>query len=375
MIFFDTTFLQYGSDLRGISQVIHQLLRFFSSDIRFTNVQFIATKKTKILLSIEYAIPENKIHVVPLVPLLSRYERYHGLFSNFRYRKIKKQASLIIHPEFRTIVSLKIPQVVILYDFIFLAPKSLAGKRKWDRYLYFYCKIRKAIKARYLIAISNFTKQTASQYFPSINPDSITVLHLGTRLQIFKSPKVLYPQSKIRFLYVGSFEPRKNVFKMLENWDDISQHCDSELHIAGNIYQKQTVVLDKILSTCNLSKKVIIHGKVSNQQLSDLYSISHFLVFPSLIEGFGLPVIEAMSQGLVVCSFDNSTMREIGGDALICSSTNDFITWGKKIREITESPNIYTELSAKSIDQCSNFTENKMMERYTDYFNSLFMSI
>jgi glycosyltransferase involved in cell wall biosynthesis len=75
-----------------------------------------------------------------------------------------------------------------------------------------------------------------------------------------------------------------------------------------------------------------------------------------------------MAHGSVVCAFNNSSIPEIGGDAILIAGNNDFVQWGKQINSLIHDPAAYRLLSRKAIERAALFSEDRMFERYKTYF-------
>lgn len=375
-VWFDATFLAHGRDLRGVPQVILQLIRLFVKDDAFSGVRFISTPAvTRDFLSTLGVGRERIVHV-DAVPFLGRYERFHGLFSTFRYRSIIAEAALIIHPEPRTVVRSRVPQMVMHHDFIVFEAIASGERRKWSRYLLYLHKNRVAAKARFKFTNSEFTRRRALALFPSIKPESITAVLIGGRIEPAAFPKPAPdPDRPLRFLYVGSYEPRKNVPAQVSAFAQVAGEAPAELHLAGRISPAMAESIRTASAVLPGNLQVRIHGLVTDKELAALYAESHFLVFPSLFEGFGLPVVEAMAHGVVVCAFRNSSLPEIGGDAILLAEDNDFAAWGKAVAELVADPEKYRMASARGLARASYFTEKAMHARYRDYLLAAFASL
>lgn len=109
-------------------------------------------------------------------------------------------------------------------------------------------------------------------------------------------------------LFVGTREPRKNLLKLIEAWKPLAK--DFELIIAGEIGWDETTRLQG-----TYQKNLRFLGKVSEQELAILYGEAQVFVFPSLYEGFGLPILESFYHGTPVVTSNNSGMAEVGGTA------------------------------------------------------------
>jgi glycosyltransferase involved in cell wall biosynthesis len=383
-VFLDTTFLQYGDDLRGIPQVILQLVRLFLQDARFRNVHFIATPKVQRSTLSRMGVPPERIVSVGLVPLLSRSLRFHGLLADWRYRLVKRDASLIIHPEYRTVVDPRLPQVVMYHDFVFLEEDGINRRRSVLHSLlrrlylrYIRMKVRRSSKAWLKITNSEFTKQALLRLFPEVPEALVTPLHLGVRSTL---PHVSGPNrpaiAKPHFLYVGGvLEVRKNVAAMLANFAHIDNDDTGTLHIVGRMGTTEQASLKRILAEHGLDRKAVVHGLLSDEELGRLYECCHFFLQPSLSEGFGLPLIEAMSYGLVACAFRNSCTPEIVGDAAVLAENNDFGTWGNRIAALKADPQEYAKASQRAEVRATCFSEENMFLRYGSYFARVLASL
>ncbi|MBD3420287.1 MAG: glycosyltransferase [Chitinivibrionales bacterium] len=376
-IFLDTTYLEYGSDLRGVAQVVYQFIRLCLTASFGENLFFIATKPVKSILSQRFSIPEKRIMLVSRIPILFNSDRFHGFLCDWRYRNISKIADLIIHPEFRTVLNCAVNQVVLFHDFMHFEKPSLGGEKKISRRLVYYHKMRRAVRAKYKIANSYYTKKMALIRFPYLLPESITVLHLGARFIgntcTRRSPRPLNPNAQ--FLYVGSIEERKNVLNMISKLDVVLPNKNSELHLVGKITATERKKLNHVINQFNMQNNVIIHGLVSDGELVRLYADAHFFLFPSLIEGFGLPIIEAMSFGKIVFAFNNSTIKEIGEKAVVLAENYDFASWGKEIINFLNNRNEYKKKAELSKKQAAKFSESAMFARYQKYFSKIIASL
>jgi glycosyltransferase involved in cell wall biosynthesis len=323
-------------------------------------------------------VPAERIEYVSPLPVLGRFFRFHGLLSNWRYRHLKENAALIIHPEYRTVVDARIPQVVLFYDLIFLDAPSKGGEPKLSRRALFLYKAWRASRVRWKISITEATKKAILAKFPGTSPESITPLHLGIRNKLASPEKEtrVPKDSGPALLYVGGADPRKNLPALLRNLSSVIGSLDTaHLHIAGCLLPREEREMRAIIEVENLSDRVTMHGLVSDDELVALYRDADFFLFPSLLEGFGLPLIEAMHQGVVCCAFKNSSIPEVVGDAAILTEDNDFRGWGEMIERLWADRLAFDSLRHKARKRASLFTEEKMFERYGEYLAGLIGSM
>ncbi len=133
----------------------------------------------------------------------------------------------------------------------------------------------------------------------------------------------LHDIKKPYLLYVGNAYPHKNLERLLQAFKIVkNQRHDLSLVLVGKIdyfYQR----LQELSQELGLVGKIIFAGQVSDQDLKWLYQNSLAYIFPSLLEGFGLPGLEAMAQGLPVISSDRGPLPEIYGSAAVYFNPED----------------------------------------------------
>jgi glycosyltransferase involved in cell wall biosynthesis len=367
--YFDATFLAFGKDLRGIPQVIFQLVRLILGDPAFAGVRFISTPEVTRTWLGKWGIDPGRIEHVRPLPVLGRYERFHGLLSTFRYRRILQRAGLVIHPELRTVARTRVPQMVLYYDFIIFDRRATGERRKWIRYACYLYKNRVAARVPFKLAISEATRRKALELFPDIRPATVTARHLGIRMALADAPRnAPVTGAPLRFLYVGSYEARKNIPALLARLDKVAAGRPAILGLAGKMDAERRRELTEAARGLPPGVAVEFHGLVADADLPRMYRETDFYLFPSLSEGFGLPMVEAMSQGAVVCAFRNSSLPEIGGDAAILADDGDFAAWGRAISALAGDPAAYVETSRRSLARAAEFTEAMMFARYREAF-------
>lgn len=180
-------------------------------------------------------------------------------------------------------------------------------------------------KSRVVLCISEHCRQTVQDYF-GIPDERLAVAYHGIdpafkpveKAQARKLLKSHYNLHAPYFLYVGKFEKRKNIFRILEAYREyIDQHgTDVKLVMAGK-RDWNSAAVDKLVTKLELSEHVIEPGFVTPEHLPALYSAAELFVFPSLWEGFGFPVLEAMSCGTPVITSDGSSLREVAADSAL----------------------------------------------------------
>ncbi len=208
-------------------------------------------------------------------------------------------------------------KVITVHDLHFMEhPEALdaAGLR-------YYGRIAWSVRcADHIIAVSRFTRDEILRLLPATPPDKITVIHEAPTLQSeIPQSKLQTPKSKIGpyALFVGTFEPRKNLVTLLAAlaaWRDMPD--DFRLVIAG---EQGWAGGDpaRLAADLGLSARIRFAGRVSDAELDSLYRGARVFVFPSLCEGFGLPVLDAMQRGAPVICSNAGALPEVAGEAAL----------------------------------------------------------
>ncbi len=191
--------------------------------------------------------------------------------------------------------------------------------------------VRESIKsvkyADVIITPSHYTKKELISLL-QINSQKIKVVPHGIRHDLFKprdkikTRKILdLPLNKKIVLHVGSENPRKNIPTLIKAFAKL-QKDGYRNTILLRVGETQTNT-HKLISTLHLDESVLEFGLRDQSELCYLYNAADVLVFPSLYEGFGLPVIEAMASGCPVIAADRTSLPEVLGDAgILCDPLN-----------------------------------------------------
>lgn len=209
--------------------------------------------------------------------------------------------------------------IATLYD---LTPLSLGftgkdlGQRAsdWRWQIYFKHKLPRADQ---IIAISQDAKEQAVDRL-HLNPQQIVVIPLGVDLDHFRPIEAVVSDAPPYFLYVGALNPNKNVDRILQAFSlVVEQHPTIELHLAGAWDARSRIDLENTIVSLGLQRRVKLLGFVLDNKLPFLYAQAIGFVFPSLFEGFGLPVLEAMASGTPVVTSNRGALKETAGSAAI----------------------------------------------------------
>ncbi len=162
-------------------------------------------------------------------------------------------------------------------------------------------------------------------------------------------------------LAIGGSEPRKNNRRLMRAFHSLpeEQRRGHKLVIVGGPWRS----LDLRTELGEAAADVIFTGGVSKDLLIRLYNRATMFVFPSLYEGFGLPVLEAMGCGTPVICSHSSSLPETAGEAAIMIDPEDEVAMAKTMRRVLESRALRQELSASGLEQCRKFSWDKAIRQ------------
>ncbi|MGI8632690.1 MAG: glycosyltransferase family 4 protein [Solirubrobacterales bacterium] len=212
------------------------------------------------------------------------------------------------------------PCAVVVYDMIAFRPEYEPQRRAAviER-----ATIRLGLRrASALLAISQATRDDLVDLYPATAAKTVVVpLAADRRFSPERRPSddaVLHGLG-VRFPYVlstGTLEPRKNLVRLIEAFASLSpvDRMGHRLVVAGPEGWEVQPILDRAKSHAGV---VLTLGRVSEEQLEVLYRRAGVLAYPSLYEGFGLPVLEAMQSGAPVLTSDRSSLPEVAGDCAV----------------------------------------------------------
>jgi glycosyltransferase involved in cell wall biosynthesis len=208
--------------------------------------------------------------------------------------------------------------VYTLYDISFLIHPEFTSEQ--NRWICFEGVFNASCYADFIVAISDYSRKSFLETFPHYPTDRIRVVPLGSR---FPSMSGDHPGSAVDglvpdkfWLAVGTLEPRKNVRRLLRAYAAfISRNREClPLALAGGKGWLEDD-LEAFIHSLGIHEQVIMLGYVSDEELTWLYKNCFAFIYPSLFEGFGLPVLEALSLGAAVVTSNTTSLPEVAGDA------------------------------------------------------------
>ncbi len=253
----------------------------------------------------------------------------------------------------------RIKSVFTLHDLIFLFhPETHKPLNRWFLTLMMPRFLRAADA---VIAVSECTKRDAVRFY-GIPEEKITVIYEGVNPRFrpaspetIASVRARYNLPEHFILYVGTIEPRKNLTALLEAFHHLLATHDLRLVIVGKkgwLYEG----FFRRLRELGLGNRVIFTGYVPDEDLPAIYSAAELFVFPSLYEGFGLPVLEAMACGVPVICSNTSSLPEVAGDAALLVDPTDVRALAGAMEQALTDEALRVTLRARGIERAQRFT-------------------
>ena len=207
-----------------------------------------------------------------------------------------------------------------------------------------------AARADILIAVSQFTKSQVTALL-GVEPARVRVVHHGVRgldLRPAAREKII--------LTVGGVQKRKNHFRLVEAFEAVAP--DWRLVLAGSPGFGAAEILARIQAS-PARDRIQLTGYVTPDELASLYSRASVFAFPSLDEGFGIPVLEAMAAGVPVITSNRSALPEVAGDAAWLVDPERTESLAQALRELTRNEDARQQLARRGRERAEEFTWDK----------------
>ncbi|MCA9364495.1 MAG: glycosyltransferase family 4 protein [Candidatus Moranbacteria bacterium] len=257
----------------------------------------------------------------------------------------------------------KMVTIVTIHDLAFkIYPELFPPKDRHTINAYTNYAVKNADR---LITVSNATKNDLLTMYPFLEESRITVVHHGvtkakkTSSIEKKAHKVIYKKLGVEkekyLLYVGAIQPRKNLHTLIAAYTQLRKKYEYKLVLAG---EKAWMWEETIQAQQNSKYKddIIITGTIPFETREALYAGALTFVYPSLYEGFGIPIIEAFSRGVPVVCAQNSSLPEVGGEAPEYCDANNVEDMANAMDRVISNLGKREIMSKKGLEQAKKFS-------------------
>lgn len=283
-----------------------------------------------------------------------------------------------------------IPLITTLHDIIYMEGSMLnllfnkASLYQKFGNLYRRVIVSKVIKnSRRLITVSNFEKENITKYF-KLKHKVIKAVHNGVNKTFtvnMDADHITRVKSKYKlpenyFLHIANKDPRKNTKKVLMAFKEFLGRTNSrqKLLMLGYNDAYLKILLNEI-GAIDLYDHIILTGYVSDDDLPVIYKLSQLFLFPSLREGFGIPIIEAMACGVPVITSNTSSMPEVAGNAAHLINPNKIEDISSAMLKIVSDENYKNMLIQRGLKRSKEFSWNKMAFQVLEQYKQLYKEI
>tara|TARA_Y100000385_G_scaffold5489_1_gene6047 strand:- start:2032 stop:3120 length:1089 start_codon:yes stop_codon:yes gene_type:complete len=337
--------------LEGIGWYSYEILKRIVRIHKEHKFYFFYDRKTKPLV-----ISKNVINIYVKPP--ARHPFLFNIWFNYRLTSSFKKYNIhtFFSPDGFLSLRTNIKQIGVIHDLNFEhypkdLPKGVLNYYKKNMPLF-------AHKASKIVTVSKFSRKDICDKY-TINPQKVKVVYNGgneffTPLSIeerFKFNKA-HNNGRPYFIYVGSLHKRKNIERMLKAFKSFNTKKEMDFIIIGEkMWQNQ-------LNLKGLLENVIFLGRKSGEELSKWVASSAAMVYVSYFEGFGLPVLEGMMAGVPVVTSSETSIPEVGGDAVIYTDPFSIESIRDGLFEAVKDSN-FEFYSKKGIDRANFFSWDK----------------
>ncbi|WP_261510075.1 glycosyltransferase family 4 protein [Chryseobacterium paludis] len=235
----------------------------------------------------------------------------------------------------------------------------------------------------YAICVSENTKKDLLNYAPHLNPNHVFVNLLAASKSLFyvcrneekfNSIKKKYNLPEKYFLSVGTLEPRKNVDLVIRAFLKVIKEnaiCDLGLVLVGAKGWDYDKIFDEYNNAQELRDRIVITGRVPDEDLASLYSHAHSFYYMSFYEGFGLPPLEAMQCGVATVTSNTSSLPEVVGDAGIMLDPSDEKLLSKIMLDLYLNEPLREKYARKGLDRSALFSWEKSAEELVTIYQKI----
>jgi glycosyltransferase involved in cell wall biosynthesis len=243
---------------------------------------------------------------------------------------------------------------------------------------------RAVARAAHILADSESTRQDLLQLL-RVPPERVTVVYPGVEAR-FRPIRDREVRQHVRRKYnlperfvlgVGTIQPRKNFPALVEAFASLiaaDEGSVSELHLVlagerGWMYEETFDAVDRL----GLRSEVHFLGYVDDPDLPAIYSLASVFAFPTLYEGFGLPVLEAMACGTPVVTADNSSIPEVVGDAGLLVEASDAQELAASLSRVLSDEPLRHRLQISGLERSKEFTWSKAGARVLELYRKVWL--
>lgn len=308
-----------------------------------------------------------KVHIVPSnLPLIGMPWREQISLS----RQVNRDRLDIFHsPCLTAPLRAPCPLVVTLHDMIWFFSNEFARKKPWSAHrkvmdmYYRFVPERAARNAAAVLTVSQAAKESIVRHLglPDekifITYEAANSIYRQVGEEQIEAVRQKYMLNSEFILAIGSADPRKNISTLVQAYSLLPVALQQRFQLV-NVWTHQFLApeLKKQIEVLGLGDRVTFLQQVSDENLALLYNAASLFVFPSRYEGFGLPLLEAMSCGTPVIAANNSSIPEVTGDAALLFAADDVEAMARQMSQLLIDCKLQKSLIEKGLERASGFS-------------------
>jgi glycosyltransferase involved in cell wall biosynthesis len=226
---------------------------------------------------------------------------------------------------------------------------------------------RAAAHSDRIVAVSEFTASQVTALL-GFEKERIRVIPHGVRVRERAENDTREPV----ILFVGALQHRKNIIRLVDAFEELPKEWRLVLAGSPNGYGADSIL--KRIEASRVRDRIQVLGYVEGQRLDRLYAGATVFAFPSLDEGFGIPVLEAMAHGTPVVCSDRPALKEVAGDAALLVDAEDTEQLAVALRRVITSPELAADLSSRGLERAKQFSWERAAEATYDLYRELMNS-
>ncbi len=226
--------------------------------------------------------------------------------------------------------------------------------------------VREIAHSEAVICVSESTRQDLLEAY-DIDPSRAVTIHSGVRK--LPEPERVEGLPEEYVLFVSTIEPRKNLETLVEAWEILRDRgsWNGALVVAGKVGWKAEPILRRMKES-RWHQDIIHLDYLSRPRLIDVYQRASLFAFPSWYEGFGFPLLEAMSLGVPTVAARSSSLPEVGGDATLYFDPADPEGLARQMEQVLSDPGLRSSLIERGRKQVARFDWSRTAEQTLDLF-------
>lgn len=274
-----------------------------------------------------------------------------------------------------------LPRLLMIYDLIPITAQQFVNPTLTNYFKNILNSIN--LQKDWITCISEYTRQEFCEY-TGMSPERTFVTHLAADEKFYPVTDISYiktitqqyniPDTNYFLCLASQLEPRKNIPHLIRSFVRLiseQPNLDVNLVLIGTQRHKRQEIIDLMQELSQFKDRIIFTGYVPDEDLSAIYSGATAFIFPSLYEGFGLPILEAMQCGTPVISSNSTSLPEVAGDAAIVVAPKDEDALCQAMLNLLTDSNLCQNLTQKGLERSKEFSWHKCASETVEIYKKI----